>query len=167
MEPGEPRMADGGALPDAAPGTRSSRERAAARALPCLGLGVAVGLSPLEHGLRIFLWNFSSFWVPQAAVLALLLPLRPRPAIVAGAALVMALHLAAFAGWMHTLGPGQALAWLFYLFSFPGALAGAALAALVSRRRPRLSAARAGAAAAALTAIGIAVNHAVTAVATP
>ena len=140
------------------PCARTPRERVVAIALVVAGLVVAAALSP-RYGLRAFLWNFSFYWGPQVLVLAVLVAFRPRPAVVAGAALALALHFTAFHAWMHTLPAGQALAWLYYLFSFPGALVGAASAALVARRRPRWSVPRAGALAGALTLVGIALNH--------
>lgn len=144
---------------EAGHGARAPRERVVAIAAILGGLVVAAALSPFGHGPRKFLWNFSFYWGPQGVVLAVLAVFRPRPAVVAGAAVAMALHFAAFDAWMGTLPAGEALAWLYYLFSFPGALAGAASAALVVRRRPAWSAPRAGALVGALTLAGIAVNH--------
>jgi hypothetical protein len=134
-------------------------ERRIAWLLVAAGVIVALALSPPDRGLQGFAWNFSFYWGPQGLVLTILLASKPRPAVVAGAALAMALHLLAFDAWIRAHGPAQTLGWLHYLFSFPGALAGAVSAVLVSRRLGRSPARVAGAFAAALTAIGIAVNH--------
>lgn len=137
-------------------------ERGIAWVLVAAGLVVALAQSPLHRGLHGFAWNFALYWGPQAIVLAVLLALRPRPAAVAGTALALVLHLVAFDAWIRSQGPGQALGWLYYLFSFPGALAGAVAGTLVSRRLGRSAALVAGAVAMALTAIGIALNHGAT-----
>lgn len=136
------------------PGGRWSRERRVALALVLVGFIVAMALSPLRHGARMFFWNFGWYWTPQALVLGVLLLFRPRAAVVAGAAAAMTLHFAGFHAWVR-----EAMAWLFYLFSFPGALVGAASAALVSKWRPGWSAARTAVVATVLTALGIALNH--------
>ena len=105
---------------------------------------------------RFFLYNFAYQWAPQALLLGAVLLFRPRAAITAGVALASTVYLLAFWAWMHSLPPGQALAWLFYFVMFPGALLGAIAAALVSRRRPEVSAICAGVGAAAVTLTGVA-----------
>jgi uncharacterized membrane protein YfcA len=77
-------------------------------------------------------------------MLGALLPFKPRPAVVAGTALALTLHFVSFDAWIRSLPPRESLSWIYYLFSFPGALVGATSAALVSRRRPELSAASVG-----------------------
>jgi hypothetical protein len=52
-------------------------------------------------------------------------------AAVAGTSIAMALYLAAYAAWLFS-EHGGALAWLGYLFSLPGAVFGALMAAAVS-----------------------------------
>lgn len=141
---------------------RTSRERWLAVAILAGGFVVAVAVSPSRRGLGAFLSELGGYWGPQAAAIAVLLVFRPRGAVVSGAALAMTLHFLAFDAWVHA--QGEALAWLYYLFSFPGALAGAGTAALLWRRRPGWPAARGGAVAAVLTATGIALNHLATVV---
>jgi hypothetical protein len=141
-------------------GGHAPAERWLALAGVLAGLLAATALSPRDAGLRTFVANLVYSWGPQALVVGVLLAFRPRPAVIAGASLAMALHLVAFASWARTLPPREALAWLYYLFSFPGALVGACAAAVLSRlRRPRAPAPRAGLVAAGLTLVGIVLNH--------
>lgn len=102
--------------------------------------------------------NFLFYWGPQAALLGLALVTRTRPGVLGGSALVLAAFLLGFHGWMRSRPAGDALAWLFYLFSFPGALVGVFAAALASRRRVGSSTPRRALLTAALTSAGLAVN---------
>ena len=52
-------------------------------------------------------------------------------AVLGGVALTMALYLYLFDSWAT-----ESMAWLFYLFSFPGVLVGALLASVAPSRKP-------------------------------
>jgi hypothetical protein len=144
----------------------SSRERRLA--LTAVAAGAVATLATLasrlpeqRHVAVYLLWNLTYEWGPQALVLALLLPWRPRAAVVAGAALALNLYFVAFAAWIHSLSRGDALAWLFYFYAFPGALVGALAALFAVRRRPALSTAVTTLAAATATLVGVALSFGV------
>ena len=88
------------------------------------GLAVAVVLAPKDSW---FLPNAAFFWGSQLAVLAMLLMLWPRPAVVGGVAAALAIYLAAFGTWLFTRrgDPGASMAWNVYVLSLPGAAIGA------------------------------------------
>ncbi|MGC5704068.1 hypothetical protein J4P02_28090 [Pseudomonas sp. NFXW11] len=94
------------------------------------GLLLAAGraLQPLDY----FWSNFGAYWLPQALILGLLLCTRPSAALFTGVALALAAHLQVFCLWINS--PIDAMGWLFYLFDFPGALIGAAIARVLSKR---------------------------------
>jgi hypothetical protein len=93
-------------------------------------------------------------------VLALLWPFKPRPAVIAGVAVVLALYLAIFYLCIHLSHDRDgSLAWLGYLFSLPGAIAGALRAVFLLRKRPLYSIISAGFTAASLVFVGLLVNQ--------
>ncbi|UOP10852.1 hypothetical protein [Pseudomonas palleroniana] len=92
-----------------------------------LGLAVAVYISPKNE---YFLDNFAGYWLPQAAVLCITLLCKASRGTLGGIAITMALYLYLFDIWAT-----EAMAWLFYLFSFPGILIGALLAIATSSRK--------------------------------
>ena len=97
------------------------------------GLVIAVWISPRNE---YFLGNFAMYWLPHGAVLAILLLFKAQKAVFAGAAIAMALYLSLFSLW-YFRGAGAdptAMAWLGYLFSFPGALFGAVFAIFYGKR---------------------------------
>lgn len=81
-----------------------------------------------------FLGNLAYYWLPQVAVLGILLLLRSPPALLGGVALALALHLAVFDLWLIT-DSIDVMGWLFYFFDFPGALVGALIAQFSVFRR--------------------------------
>jgi len=89
-----------------------------------LGLAVSAALAPKNSW---FLPNAAFFWGSQLAVLAMLLMLWPRPAVVGGVAAALAIYLAAFGTWLFTRrgDPGASMAWNVYVLSLPGAAIGA------------------------------------------
>lgn len=97
------------------------------------GLMIAAWISPHNE---YFLESFAMYWLPHAAVLAILLLFKAQRAVFAGAAIAMALYLSLFSLWYFKgVGADQtAMAWLGYLFSFPGALIGAVLAIFYGKR---------------------------------
>ncbi len=106
-----------------------------------------------------FLPNLAFFWLSQLAVLALALPFRPRPAVIGGGALALAVYLGAFAAWL-ALHPDRAgLIWLGYLFSLPGAAVGAIVATLLLRDRVKYSAVVASCIASGLALVGVLINQ--------
>jgi len=133
-------------------------ERYAAIACVSLGLLVAVLLAPKNS---FFLSNVGFYWASQLGVLALALLFKPRAAMVAGVALALAVYLAAFGAWLFTRTRPDAMAWLGYVFSLPGAVVGAIAAAALHGRRPGLRPLVAGIMAAALVLVGIALNQVV------
>jgi hypothetical protein len=86
---------------------------------------------------------------------------RPRAAIVAGIAFSLAMYLSLYGYWVSTIDDRSGLIWLGYLFSFPGAVLGAVLAAIALPSRPSLGTLALAILAAAFVAIGIALNQAV------
>lgn len=125
-----------------------------------IGCGVAVSVffSPKDE---YFLGNFAYFWLPQAAIVGLLLVMRAHLAAVAACAVILAAYLAAFGAWVSTLPASQALVWLGYLFSLPGAAIGAFVAVFVPAPHAMQSTPGVGLFAAALTFVGLSINQAV------
>jgi hypothetical protein len=129
----------------------------------CAALGITLGLAvscvlalPCDG---YFLGNVSFYWGAQACILVLVWLLRPRAAVVAGIALVLAMYPVVFGLWVRSDREG--LVWLAYLFSFPGAAIGAVGAALSLRRRPLCGPIRAGSKAAGMAVAGILINIAI------
>lgn len=89
-----------------------------------------------------FLGNFLFLWGPLAALCVLLLALRARPAMIAGASLATTGHLALFCLWASTLPAREgAMAWIGYVFALPGGGCAALLAAArVDQKRSCLQA---------------------------
>lgn len=101
---------------------------AAAALLWGLSLAIVRAWQPIDY----FWENFAAYWLPQGLILGLLLYTRPTPALFTGVALALAAHLQLFCLWISS--PEGALGWLFYLFDFPGALIGAAIARFLATR---------------------------------
>lgn len=95
-----------------------------------VALGLAVALCISAQG-PYFWSNFAGYWLPQAAVLAMAMLFKASRAVLGGVALTMALYLYLFDSWAT-----ESMAWLFYLFSFPGVLVGALLASVAPSRKP-------------------------------
>ncbi|WP_145712872.1 hypothetical protein [Pseudomonas sp. GW456-L15] len=93
-----------------------------------LSLAIVRAWQPIDY----FWENFAAYWLPQGLILGLLLCTRPTPALFTGVALALAAHLQLFCLWISS--PEGALGWLFYLFDFPGALIGAAIARFLATR---------------------------------
>ena len=109
-----------------------NQERWTAIACALLGIAVAALLSPKNS---YFLGNFAYFSVPQLGVIGAAMLVRPRAACLAGIALAGAIYLAAFGIWQATHVRPEAMTWLGYFFSLPGALLGALAAAVIGGRR--------------------------------
>jgi hypothetical protein len=91
------------------------------------GVTIAVWIAP-KNG---YFWeNFAYYWLPQAAVVVLAWLCKASRGVLGGTAITLALYLVLFDIWAT-----ESMAWLFYLFSFPGALSGALLAAFISKKR--------------------------------
>ncbi|WP_414158500.1 hypothetical protein ACMGG8_23110 [Pseudomonas sp. BNK-45] len=95
------------------------------------GLSLAAGRALPQWD--YFLENFAAYWLPQGLILGLLLATRPTPALFTGVALALAAHLQLFCLWITS--PIDSMGWLFYLFDFPGALVGAAIARFLATHR--------------------------------
>ncbi|WP_236204041.1 hypothetical protein [Pseudomonas protegens] len=93
-----------------------------------LSLAIVRAWQPIDY----FWENFAAYWLPQGLILGLLLCTRPTPALFTGVALALAAHLQLFCLWISS--SEGALGWLFYLFDFPGALIGAAIARFLATR---------------------------------
>jgi hypothetical protein len=123
-----------------------------------LVLGICVSAMLAQKGPN-FAPNLAFFWLSQLIVLALALPFRPRPAVIAGAALALAAYLGAFAAWLGLHPNSAGLIWLGYLLSLPGAAVGAIVAALLLRDRFRYSAILASCIASGLALVGVLINQ--------
>lgn len=99
------------------------------------GVTVSAVLAPKDD---YFFSNFGFFCLSQIGALLLLLPFKPRPAAIGGAALALAIYLAAFGYWLFSRQHPESMAWLGYLFSLPGALIGGVLGSLWLTRRSDL-----------------------------
>jgi len=97
-------------------------------ALCCVAAGV-VAAAAFAPKSSFFLGNFSLYWLPHVAVFVLLSIYKPpRPAAYAGVASALAAYLVLFHSWVFSRQHPESLAWLGYLFSFPGAVIGAFMA---------------------------------------
>ncbi len=109
-------------------------ERHIAVAACISGLAVAFLLSPKNYVLGNMAW----YWGPHLAVLVLVSMCKPRSAVIAGIAFGMTIYLAAFGMWaLKRLHPDP-MVWLGYLFTLPGALAGAGIALYIQKREANL-----------------------------
>lgn len=106
-----------------------------------------------------YIYNVLFFWLPQLAVLTLLWPFRPRHAVVAGVAFALTTYLGLFYAWIFSHSHPDSMAWLSYLFSFPGAAIGSTLSALWLRGRLTYGAIATSCTAASLVAAGILINQ--------
>ena len=131
--------------------TVSRLEKLVTAACIVIGGCVAAFLAPSGE---YFSPNFTFFWGSQIFVLLPSLFLRPRPAIVAGISLSMAIYLAMFHAWSYPDG----MAWVLYGFSLPGTAIGAFLGTYSVIKRSSASPVAAGASAAAYASLAIAVN---------
>lgn len=136
----------------------SSREAAVGWFAVGIGVFVAAALAPWT---QYFAGNFFYYWLPQLAVLMAMWFLKARPAALAGASLILAAYLYIFDWWFFANGRGDAMAWIGYLSSLPGALIGAVAATLWMRGRHSWGGAAVGAAVFVAILFGIAVNQAV------
>lgn len=123
-----------------------------------LGVAVAFALAPRDSYLFMF-GNVAFFWLPQAIILGVLIPLSSRAAVISGTAIVLALYLATFGAWVFSRVPPDSMAWLGYIFSLPGAGLGALIGMLVVRQRNFGTAFIAGIVSALYTALGLGVNQ--------
>ena len=129
-------------------------------AIGCVSLGGIVSALLASKGSH-FLANFAFYWLPQLGVLAFVCLCKPRLAVIAGVATVLAVYLAAFGTWAFTRNSPESMAWLGYLFSLPGALLAAVGAAIMLRARLHIHPLAAGAMAAGVVFAGIAINQTV------
>lgn len=114
----------------------SSAERSAPRSTgtsiavigTALGLAVAVYITRKDE----YFWGaVAIIWLPQVAVLCLALLCKASRHSLGGIAIAMALYLCLFDIW----ASDQAMAWLFYIFSFPGIAIGALLTIVIPSRK--------------------------------
>lgn len=123
-----------------------------------LGLGVSVVISPKTC---FFLSNFTFYWGSQLFVLALLLPFKPRPAIVAGTAISLAIYLTLFYVWLMSQQHPESLAWIVFIFSLPGATIASISIVLWFRKHPTFGPIQSALITSGATIAGIAINQAV------
>jgi hypothetical protein len=121
-----------------------------------LGGCVSAILAPKD---AYFIPNLMFYWLPQLAVLTLLWPFSPRPAVVAGVALALATYLGLFGAWVFSHPHPDSMAWLGYLFSLPGAAIGSISSALWLRGRLTYGTIAASCIAAGLVFVGILINQ--------
>ncbi|MBY0446730.1 MAG: hypothetical protein K2Q15_16165 [Burkholderiales bacterium] len=84
-----------------------------------------------------FYSNLQYYWGSQLLVLACLAPLRPRPAIVAGAGLFLAFYLGCFHTWVFSMVRPESMLWIIYFFSLAGAALTMMLGAYWQHRQPQ------------------------------
>lgn len=98
-----------------------------------LGIAIAVVLSPKDPS---FFKNVLFYWGPHACVLVSFGLCHPPRLALAGVASALAAYLAAFGAWLFSRQHPESMAWVGYVFSFPGALIGAFLTkAWIARRQ--------------------------------
>ncbi len=122
-----------------------------------IGMAVAIYLSPKDS---YFFGNFIFYWLPQALVLAILFIARYKFSIICGAALILSLYLACFHFWLFSKPRPESMAWLGYIFSFPGATIGALISAPVIKHFKIKHSFILGATALLITFLGLALNQA-------
>ena len=132
-------------------------ERSLAWASLAPGLMVSAALAPKDAW---FLSNFLFYWLSQLAVLGLVAAPGPRPAIIAGTASALALYLGSYGVWLFSRTPPESLAWLGYVCSLPGALAGVLGVALWMRRQELIPTGMATLSVGMATLVGIGLNQA-------
>jgi len=125
----------------------------------CISIGVAVAtyLSPKDS---YFFGNFTFYWLPQAIVLAILFIARYKLPIICGTALILSAYLACFHLWLFSKPHPESMAWLGYIFSFPGAAIGALIAAPIAKHFEIKRSFLLGATALLITFVGLALNQA-------
>lgn len=101
------------------------------------GLALTCLLSP-KDSMALWAANIAFYGLPQLAVLALVLPFKPRPAILVGISWGMAAYLAAFGLWVFTRTHPDSMAWLGYIFILPATWVGAGLALTIQHHEPHL-----------------------------
>jgi len=122
----------------------------------------AAGVAAQVGNDQYFLGQFTWIWGPQAALVALLLLFKPRPAAIVGSLLVTSVYQVAYVAFVNTHSDGEGLIWLGYLFSFPGAAIGAVLCTIWFHvRHPNSSGLRIGGVTAASTLLGLTLNQTV------
>lgn len=124
-----------------------------------LGVAVSMKLALGVPGIDFFVVNTLGFWIPQLVVLGLLLLFKPRPAVVAGVAGVLAIYCWVYAAGIRSTNDREGLAYLGYVFSFPGAAIGASFIGQQLHLHPVNNAITAAVAAAFVVASGIFVNQ--------
>ena len=124
-----------------------------------IAIGLAVSALVAPKDILYFLPNALFYWVPQLCVLALICLLKPRPAVVGGVAIALALYLGAFYMWFFSIHHGDAMGWLGYLFSLPGALIGALFSIILLRSRPECTTLIACSVAVVFTFTGVLINQ--------
>ena len=123
-----------------------------------LGLALAIYLAPLNS--KYFWPNFLFYWLPQIAIIVLPSTYKPpRRAFFSGVTIALVICLGLHSWWMHSREHPDSLAWLGYLFSLPGALAGMGFIQYRLKNRQNLSGIMIFMAVAGFTLIGIAVNQ--------
>lgn len=134
----------------------SSGERLALLFSMLAGVAAAAVLSPMDS---FFAGNFAFYWVPQLAVLAALLFFSPRPAVLAGVAVTMAIYLILFGAWVFSRPQPESMAWLGYLFSLPGAGVGAIVGSIFINRGHHIRATAVAAISVIFTFVGLSLNQ--------
>lgn len=127
--------------------------------LCCILIGV-VAAATIAPKNSYFFSNFMFYWLPQAALLAILLITRCRLPIICGVALILSGYLVCFNLWASSRPHLDSMTWLGYIFSFPGAAIGAFISIPIIKHFKIYSSPTLGCVAFLVTLAGIALNQA-------
>lgn len=79
------------------------------------GVAVAAILSPKDS---YFMGNIAIYWAPQAIILAILIFFQPRPAVISGVAVILALYLTIWClGFLSTKSSVDGLVGILFFFA--------------------------------------------------
>jgi hypothetical protein len=108
----------------------------------------------------LFLANFAWYWLPQAAVLLVLLfVVPPHYSFFGGVSTSLTIYFLVFAWWMFSRDRADSMAWLGYFYSLPGAAVGAALSRLFLVMKPKYGILKIAITAATGTLLGVGLNQ--------
>lgn len=113
----------------------------------------------LIDDIKILLLNVFFVWLPQAIVLGLVGLSSVRRAAISGIAITLNIYFICFAVWVFSRSHPESMAWLLYIFSFPGAAIGASIGEWFVKQEVSITAYKAGKVAGICTLIGLILNQ--------